>query len=71
MFVKGKYQYPKNWTEEEQIRFDNYYSMSKQVYPKMEDYLIEMAVYHQIQTEKGLYKEVDFNELDSQISVSS
>ena len=59
---KKEYIYPKNWNDEDIIKFKYYLKEAKQMYDMPED-LIELCVERQINEEKGLLKPIDYSQV--------
>jgi hypothetical protein len=59
---KKEYIYPKNWDDDDIIKFKYYLKEAKTMYD-MPDDLIELCVERQINEEKGLLKPIDYSQI--------
>lgn len=57
-----EYIYPKNWNDEDIIKFKYYLKQAKEMYD-MPDNLIELCVERQINEEKGLLEPIDHSQI--------
>lgn len=65
MFNKKKqYIYPKNWDDEDIIRFKYYLKEAKEMYDRLPEDAVELCCYQQIQEEKGLCKPIDHSKIE-------
>lgn len=58
---KKDFIYPKCWDEEDISKFKIYLEKSKEFYPDLPHNIIELAVEHQINEEKGLVEPIDYS----------
>ncbi len=65
---KKEYIYPKNWDDDDIIKFKYYLKEAKTMYD-MPDDLIELCVEREINEQKGLLKPIDYSQIkDLQIT---
>lgn len=62
MFKYDKeYRYPKSWDEADITRFKYYLKVSKDIYKKLPEDVIELCCERQIMEEKGILKPFDYS----------
>jgi hypothetical protein len=59
---KKEYIYPKNWNDEDKIKFKYYLKEAKTMYD-MPDDLIELCVEREINEQKGLLQPIDYSQI--------
>jgi hypothetical protein len=56
-----EYKYPSSWDDEDICKFKYYLKMSKEMYTKLPEDIIELCVERQIMEEKGLLPPFDYS----------
>lgn len=59
---KKEYIYPKNWNDDDIIKFKYYLKEAKELYD-MPDNLIELCVEREINEQKGLIEPIDYSQI--------
>jgi hypothetical protein len=58
-----EYIYPDNWNDDDKIKFKFYLNQARQIYQKLPDDILMLAIHHQIKVERGEAEEITEHEI--------